>query len=78
MLLFHNASNPIMGPLLDSNGLLCWFCNCPDYLLAPLNDFPFLVVDGLLVIKGSPRLYVDLVKVTCSRQSHQFSLIYFA
>ena len=66
-----NAFSPIIGLLLGSNGLLCWFCNCPDYLLALLNDFPFLVVDGLLVIKGSPRLYVDLVKVTCSRQSHQ-------
>ena len=71
MLFFHNASSPIMGLLLVSNGLLCWFRNCPGYLLAPLNDLPFLVVDGLFVIKGYPRHYVDLVKVTCSRQSHQ-------
>ena len=35
-----------MGLLLGSNGLFCWFRNCPGYLLALLNDFPFLVSDG--------------------------------
>ena len=71
MLFFHNASSPIMGLLLVSNGLLCWFRNCPGYLLAPLNDLPFLVVDGLFVIRGCPRHYDGLVTIMCSRQSHQ-------
>ena len=32
--------------------LFCWFRNCPGYLLAPLNDFPFLFGDDLFVVKG--------------------------
>ena len=73
MLFFHNASSPIMGLLLVPNGLLYWFCNRPSYLLAPLNDLPFLVVDGLFVIWGYPRHYYGFVTVMCSRRSHQDS-----
>ena len=66
-----NAFSPIMGLLLDSNGLFCWFRNCPGYLLAPLNDFLFLVGDDSFVVKVYLGTSVDLVKVMWSRHSHQ-------
>ena len=68
---FHNASSPIMGLLLVSNGLLCWFRNYPGYLLAPLNDSLFLVGDDLFVVKVYLVTSVDLVRVMWSRHSYQ-------
>ena len=71
MLLFTNASSPIMGLLLGSNGLLCWFRNCPGYLLAPLNDFLYLVSGDSFVVKLYLVTSVGLVRVMWSRHSHQ-------